>query len=66
MPGVQGSPLLHAIAGKAVGLGEVLRPEFKAYGQAVLANARALSEELRQSGVDVLTDGTDTPRWSPT
>jgi glycine hydroxymethyltransferase len=60
-PGVQGSPLLHAIAGKAVGLGEVLRPEFKEYGRAVLANARALSEELMRNAVDVLTDGTDTP-----
>ena len=61
VPGVQGSPLLHAIAGKAVGLGEVLRPEFKEYGRAVLANARALSEELMRNGVDVLTAGTDTP-----
>lgn len=60
-PGVQGSPLLHAIAGKAVCLGEVLRPEFAAYGHAVLANARAFADELAAAGFPVLTSGTDTP-----
>lgn len=60
-PGVQGSPLLHAIAAKAVCLGEVLRPEFVSYGRAVLANARAFADELMAKGVDVLTCGTDTP-----
>ncbi|AYD04484.1 serine hydroxymethyltransferase [Neorhizobium sp. NCHU2750] len=60
-PGVQGSPLLHAIAGKAVCLGEALRPSFAAYGRAVLANARALASELQAGGTAVLTGGTDTP-----
>jgi glycine hydroxymethyltransferase len=60
-PGVQGSPLLHAVAAKAVCLGEVLRPEFVSYGRAVLANARAFADELMAKGVDVLTSGTDTP-----
>lgn len=60
-PGVQGSPLLHAIAAKAVCLGEALRPEFAAYGRAVLENARALAGALMQSGIAVLTSGTDTP-----
>lgn len=60
-PGVQGSPLLHAIAGKAVCLGEVLRPEFRAYGRAVLDNARAFADELAANGIPVLTGGTDTP-----
>ncbi|MEO8751779.1 MAG: serine hydroxymethyltransferase [Casimicrobiaceae bacterium] len=61
VPGVQGSPLLHAIAGKAVGLGEALRPEFASYGRGVLANARALAQALMGRGIDVLTGGTDTP-----
>jgi glycine hydroxymethyltransferase len=60
-PGVQGSPLLHAVAAKAVCLGEVLRPEFTAYGHAVLANARAFAAELMARGIPVLTSGTDTP-----
>ena len=60
-PGVQGSPLLHAVAAKAVCLGEVLRPEFAAYGRAVLLNARAFADELMAKGVYVLTSGTDTP-----
>lgn len=60
-PGVQGSPLLHAIAGKAVCLGEALRPEFRNYGEAVLRNARALADALIAGGTDVLTGGTDTP-----
>ncbi|HEY9212347.1 MAG TPA: serine hydroxymethyltransferase [Ancylobacter sp.] len=60
-PGVQGSPLLHAVAAKAICLGEVLRPEFAAYGRAVLDNARAMAGELMASGIDVLTSGTDTP-----
>lgn len=60
-PGVQGSPLLHALAAKAVGLGEALKPEFRAYAQAVLANARALAGALDARGYDVVTGGTDTP-----
>jgi glycine hydroxymethyltransferase len=58
-PGVQGSALLHAIAGKAVCLGEALRPEFRAYNQAVLDNARALAESLLQAGLRLVSGGTD-------
>ena len=61
VPGVQGSPLLHAVVGKAVCLGEALRPEFATYGRAVLDNARMLARSLMQGGLDVLTAGTDTP-----
>jgi glycine hydroxymethyltransferase len=60
-PGHQGSPLLHAIAAKAVCLGEALRPEFRAYAAAVLENARALAAGLRARGWDVVSGGTDTP-----
>lgn len=60
-PGVQGTPLLHAVAGKAVCLGEALRPSFAAYGRAVLANARALAAALQIGGTQILTGGTDTP-----
>jgi glycine hydroxymethyltransferase len=60
-PGVQGSPLLHALAAKAVCLGEALRPEFASYARAVLANARALAESLIRRGYDLVGGGTDTP-----
>ncbi len=60
-PGVQGSVILNAVAAKAVCLGEALKPEFKVYGQSVLANARALAAALVQRDVAVLTGGTDTP-----
>ena len=60
-PGMQGSPMLHLMAGKAVCLGEALRPEFKDYAGRVLANARALAEALISDGIDVVTGGTDTP-----
>lgn len=60
-PGMQGSPLLHAIAAKAVCLGEALRPEFKSYAGRVLANARTLAETLVAGGLSVVTGGTDTP-----
>ncbi len=60
-PGVQGSPMLHALAAKAVCLGEALKPEFKAYAHAVLANARALAARLMEGGYDVVSGGTDTP-----
>ncbi|MFO7857095.1 MAG: serine hydroxymethyltransferase [Paracoccaceae bacterium] len=59
-PGLQGGPLMHVIAGKAVGFGEALRPEFRAYAEAVVANARALGEVLMQGGLDLVTGGTDT------
>ena len=60
-PGVQGSPLLHAIAAKAVCLAEALLPEFRVYAHAVLANARALAEVLAARGYDLVGGGTDTP-----
>jgi glycine hydroxymethyltransferase len=59
-PGVQGSLLLHAIAGKAVCLGEALRPEFKEYNRRVLENARALAKSLGCSGVRIVSGQTDT------
>ena len=59
-PGLQGGPLMHVIAAKAVAFGEALRPEFRAYAAQVVANARALSEQLMQGGLDIVTGGTDT------
>jgi glycine hydroxymethyltransferase len=58
-PGLQGGPLMHVIAAKAVAFGEALRPEFRAYAQQVVANARALGETLRAGGLDLVTGGTD-------
>lgn len=58
-PGVQGSVMLHGVAGKAACLGEALRPEFRAYNEAVLANARALAERLQSKGLRIVTGGTD-------
>ncbi len=60
-PGLQGSPLLHAIAAKAVSLGEALKPAFQAYARAVLENARALAASLRARDWDLVSGGTDTP-----
>jgi len=59
-PGVQGSPLLHAIAAKAVCLGEALRPEFAAYARRAVENAQAMAEALAARGVTLVTGGTDT------
>ena len=59
-PGLQGGPLVHAIAGKAAGFGEALRPEFRAYIELVVANARVLGETLIGRGVDIVSGGTDT------
>ena len=59
-PGLQGGPLMHVIAAKAVAFGEALRPEFKAYAQAVVDNAKALADTLKKSGVDIVSGGTDT------
>ncbi|MFO1173125.1 MAG: serine hydroxymethyltransferase [Hyphomicrobiaceae bacterium] len=59
-PGIQGGPLMHVIAGKAVAFGEALRPEFKTYAQAVVANARAMGEVLNRAGLDLVSGGTDT------
>jgi glycine hydroxymethyltransferase len=58
-PGLQGGPLMHVIAGKAVAFGEALQPEFKTYIDRVLANAKALGEVLMAGGVDLVTGGTD-------
>jgi glycine hydroxymethyltransferase len=60
-PGLQGTPSLHILAGKAVALGEALQPEFRAYAAAVLANARALAARLQQRGFALVGGGTDTP-----
>ena len=59
-PGTQGGPLMHVIAAKAVGLGEVQRPEFVEYAEAVVANARILAEALASRGYDLVGGGTDT------
>jgi len=58
-PGMQGGPLMHVIAGKAVAFGEALRPEFKVYSQAVIDNARAMGETLKTGGLDIVSGGTD-------
>ncbi|HWU25153.1 MAG TPA: serine hydroxymethyltransferase [Rhizomicrobium sp.] len=59
-PGLQGGPLMHVIAAKAVALGEALRPEFKLYARAVIDNAKALAETLQAQGLDIVSGGTDT------
>jgi len=59
-PGIQGGPLMHVIAAKAVAFGEALKPEFKTYQQQVIANAQALADELHQGGLETVTHGTDT------
>ncbi|MBI1341082.1 serine hydroxymethyltransferase [bacterium] len=59
-PGLQGGPLMHVIAAKAVAFGEALRPEFKLYAKRVIANARALAAALKQGGLDIVSGGTDT------
>ena len=59
-PGIQGGPLMHVIAAKAVAFGEALRPEFRSYIDAVVANAQALSDRLIEGGLDTVTHGTDT------
>lgn len=58
-PGLQGGPLMHVIAAKAVALGEALRPDFKIYAQNVVANAKALAESLKETGLDIVSGGTD-------
>ncbi|WP_315918189.1 serine hydroxymethyltransferase [Mesorhizobium sp. SP-1A] len=59
-PGLQGGPLMHVIAAKAVAFGEALTPDFKDYAQNVVANAKALAETLAAGGVDIVSGGTDT------
>ncbi|MBF9047470.1 aminotransferase class I/II-fold pyridoxal phosphate-dependent enzyme [Rhodobacterales bacterium LSUCC0031] len=59
-PGIQGGPLMHVIAAKAVAFGEALRPEFKDYQSQVIKNAQALADQLMKGGLDIVTGGTDT------
>ena len=59
-PGIQGGPLMHVIAAKAVAFGEALRPEYKDYIRNVVNNAQALSDQLIKGGLDTVTHGTDT------
>jgi len=59
-PGLQGGPLMHAIAGKAAGFGEALRPEFRRYTEQVIRNAQTLAEGLINRGLDIVSGGTDT------
>jgi len=59
-PGLQGGPLMHVIAAKAVAFGEALRPDFKIYAGNVVANAKALAESLKEEGLDLVSGGTDT------
>jgi glycine hydroxymethyltransferase len=58
-PGLQGGPLMHVIAAKAVAFGEALRPEFKLYGRQVVENARALADSLQKAGFKIVSNGTD-------
>ena len=59
-PGIQGGPLMHVIAGKAIAFGEALKPEFKAYQKQVMENANAMAEALITEGFDLVSGGTDT------
>ncbi len=59
-PGLQGGPLMHAIAGKAVALGEALKPSFREYAQSVMDNASVLAKTLKENGYDLVSGGTDT------
>ena len=58
-PGLQGGPLMHVIAAKAVAFGEALQPEFQTYAADIVANAKALAESLKASGLDIVSGGTD-------
>jgi glycine hydroxymethyltransferase len=58
-PGLQGGPLMHVIAAKAVAFGEALRPDFKVYAKNIVENARALADSLKSSGFDIVSGGTD-------
>ena len=58
-PGIQGGPLMHVVAAKAICFGEALRPEFKSYAQQVIDNAQCLAEVLSSGGVKLITGGTD-------
>jgi glycine hydroxymethyltransferase len=58
-PGLQGGPLMHTIAGKAVAFGEALRPEFRLYAQSITENAKALASSLAEAGITIVSGGTD-------
>ncbi|SDP58879.1 serine hydroxymethyltransferase [Phyllobacterium sp. YR620] len=58
-PGLQGGPLMHVIAAKAVAFGEALKPDFKTYGKNVVTNAQTLAETLKKNGLDIVSGGTD-------
>lgn len=58
-PGIQGGPLEHVIAAKGVAFYEALQPEFKSYGEQVIANAKAMARELTKNGIELVSDGTD-------
>jgi glycine hydroxymethyltransferase len=58
-PGIQGGPLMHVIAAKAIAFGEALRPQFKQYQQAIVNNAATLADELKRLGYRLVADGTD-------
>ena len=59
-PGLQGGPLMHVIAAKAVAFGEALQPAFRLYANSIIANAKALAESMKSSGFDLVSGGTDT------
>lgn len=58
-PGLQGGPLMHVIAAKAVAFGEALKPDFKVYAQNIVTNAKALASSLQEAGLDIVSGGTD-------
>jgi glycine hydroxymethyltransferase len=58
-PGMQGGPLMHNVAGKAVGFGEALEPAFEDYARQTVANAKAMGDRLQEHGLDLVSDGTD-------
>ncbi len=58
-PGIQGGPLMHVIAAKAVAFGEALTPQFKAYGEAIIRNSKKLGEKLKAEGINLVSGGTD-------
>ena len=60
MPGMQGGPLMHIIAAKAVAFGEALKPEFKIYARQIVDNARSMAEEFLNRGFQLVSGGTDT------
>ena len=60
MPGIQGGPLMHIIAAKAVAFGEALRPEFKQYSKSIVNNAKVMADEFLKLGYELVSGGTDT------